>query len=698
LRGDAALTASGVRDSLPADRAISGERTTSDAGKGGSMQRSSIRERGSLGAELRLSGRNSRTRLWKAGALSVAGFLLACSAARAMEYHEAPALAELVKAGKLPPVAQRLPENPRVIEPVEKVGEYGGTWRSGMVGGSDRNWMFRITGYEPLLAWDRAWTGKVVPNLAEDYSSSPDAKEFTFKLRKGLKWSDGQPFTSDDIGFFVNDIAANAELFPSPPDWLMVGDKLGKFEKVDDQTFKITFDSPYGLFPLRLASVYGVQIDMMAKHYCSQFHPTYNKDGLDALIQQAGVKSWTELFIKKCGVDTEANERWQNPDRPTMEPWHIKDPYVGGATIVTFERNPYYFKVDTAGNQLPYIDGLQISVNADVQTLVLKVVNGEIDYQDRHVNKNSNRAVFLDSADKGGYRLIDEPNADMNTAAILLNLTSKDPMKRQIYGSKDFRIGLSYAIDRKAIIDSAYLGEGEPWQLGPRRESTYFNEKLAKQYTEYDVAKANEYLDKVAPKKDGSGMRLGPDGKPITIDILVIPALGDFVDAAQLVAQYWQAVGVDAKVQTVDRTLFYDRKDNNDQDATVFQGSGGMADALLEPTMYFPFWNESLFAVPWGNWYASGGKSGEEPPADVKKQMDLYRQVKQEPDLAKQTALMKQILDISADEFYGFGISTPGPLYAVVKNNMHNVPVAPFSWTYPSPVASGTEQYFFSSR
>ena len=129
----------------------------------------------------------------------------------AAEYHQAPMLEELVKSGKLPAVEQRLPENPRVVTPVEKVGKYGGTWRSGMVGGSDRNWLFRIAGYEPLLAWDREWTGKVVPNLAEEVTSNQDATEFTVKLRKGLKWSDGKPFGSDDIGFFVNDIVGNKE-------------------------------------------------------------------------------------------------------------------------------------------------------------------------------------------------------------------------------------------------------------------------------------------------------------------------------------------------------------------------------------------------------------------------------------------------------------------------------------------------------
>ena len=394
------------------------------------------------------------------GILALFAGVLSMSSAMAMDYKEAPMLAEQVKAGSLPAVAERLPKDPRVVQPVEKVGKYGGTWRSGLVGGSDRNWLFRMAGYEPLVAWDREWSGKVIPNLAESVTNTPDGKVFTVKLREGLKWSDGKPFTSDDIGFFVNDIAGNKELLANGVDWLMSGGEAGKFAKVDDTTFTITFKEPYGMFMQRLASVYGVQIVMMAKHYCSQFMPTYNKDGINALMKEAGVSNWTELFIKKCAVDTEANERWQNPERPTMEPWVIKDPYIGGATLVTLTRNPYYFKVDPDGNQLPYIDTLSASVNADVQTLVLKVVNGEIDYQDRHVNANANRAVFIDAAEQAKIHLVDGPNADMNTTIISLNLTSKDPIKREIFNNKDFRIGLSYAIDRQAIIDFGICGPG----------------------------------------------------------------------------------------------------------------------------------------------------------------------------------------------------------------------------------------------
>ena len=214
-------------------------------------------------------------------------------------------------------------------------------------------------------------------------------------------------------------------------------------------------------------------------------------------------------------------------------------------------------------------------------------------------------------------------------------------MKREIFNNKDFRIGLSYAIDRNAIIDSAYLGQGEPWQAAPRKESAYYNERLAKQYTNYDVAKANEYLDKAYPKKDDQGFRLGPDGKRISFSIMVIPALGDWLDATQLVAQYWQKVGIDAQVQTVDRTLFYDLRTRTSRTRQCIRAPAVRLKLCLTPPS-----TSLLERVPVrravGDWYASGGKSGEELLAEVKKQMDLYRELKASADPEKQRELFKR--------------------------------------------------------
>ena len=129
----------------------------------------------------------------------------------AAKYKESPLLADLVKAGKLPPVEQRLPANPLVVKPVDKVGKYGGTWRTALRGGQDDAWTTRIIGYDYLVRWDREWT-TVIPYVAESWTSTPDATEYTFKLRKGMKWSDGKPFTADDIVFWVTDILNNKDL------------------------------------------------------------------------------------------------------------------------------------------------------------------------------------------------------------------------------------------------------------------------------------------------------------------------------------------------------------------------------------------------------------------------------------------------------------------------------------------------------
>lgn len=651
----------------------------------------------------RMAQTKSRGRRWGPfGSLVAAGLLAGTGGAAA--FQEAPMLQEQAKAGKIPALEQRLPANPRVITPVEQVGRYGGTWRAGLVGGGDRNLLFRWAGYEPLIAWDRGWTGKLEPNLAERWEANADATEFTFHLRRGVKWSDGKPWTADDVVFFFEDVARDPKLFPRPPSRWTSGGKLPTATAVDANTVRIKFEQPYGLFPQNLASVFGVQVTMMAKHYCAQFLPKYNP-GLDALVKEANVTDYAALMVRRCGVDTEAPERWQNPARPTLEAWLMENPYVGGATTVTMVRNPYYWKVDSQGNQLPYIDNLRFSVNADPQTVVLKALNGEIDFQDRHIATNANKAVFFDGQKKGDFRLVPQVRASNNSQMVALNLTHKDPVKRQIFQNKDFRIALSHAIDRQALIDTVFVGEGKPAQPAPMENTPFYHERLTTQYTKYDVRLANELLDKAGfARKNGAGVRLGPDGNPIVINIQVIPALGEGTDVVELVVQYWKAVGIDARMQTIDRTLYYERKNNNDHDAAVWEGGSGRADSVLDPRAFFPFSDESLFGVAWAAWYngargisGSASAASEEPPAIIKQQMALFDQVKQTADPEKQKTLMREMLDIAADQFYAIGISTPPTTYAVVRNNMKNVPDGtPQSWLYPTPGPSNTEQFFLA--
>ncbi|MCD6290000.1 MAG: ABC transporter substrate-binding protein, partial [Anaerolineae bacterium] len=604
-----------------------------------------------------------------------------------------PQLAKLVQQGKLPPVEERLPENPLVVQPVERIGKYGGTWHTALRGGADNAWLVRTLDYEHLVRWDPEWT-KVIPNIAESFEASDDATEFTFHLRKGIKWSDGQPFSADDIMFWYEDVFMNDELTPVKAGWLVTADKPVTVEKIDDYTVKFKFAAPNGLFMQRLATPSGVEPTRYPRHYLEQFHKKYNPDNIDKLIKENGASDWVNLFqLKGSGVPgTPYDARWQNKELPSLNGWILTTAYGEGTRVVA-ERNPYYWKVDPEGNQLPYLDRIVYDVGEDVEVLVMKALNGEIDMQDRHIAKPANKAVFVDNQEKGHYHFFETIPSGMNMLIIALNLTHKDPVMRKIFQNKDFRIGLSHAINRQEIIDLVWVGAGEPWQACPRPESPFYNERLAKQYTEYDVDKANEYLDKVLPDKDSEGFRLRPDGKRLSFSVEVAATQTDRIDALQLIQGYWKKVGIDMQVKTEDRSILYTRKGANEHDAVVWGGDGGL-DVILEPRWYFPYSSESNFAELWQYWYNKDPR-GEEPPEAPKKQMELYDQLKATGDPDKQAELMKQILEIAADQFYVIGISLNPRGYGIVKNNFHNVPkVMPGSWLYPNPAPTNPCQYF----
>jgi peptide/nickel transport system substrate-binding protein len=614
------------------------------------------------------------------------------------QYKEAPMLAEQVTAGKLPAVDKRLPKEPMVVKPLEKVGQYGGSWRMGLRGGGDDAALTRTVGYDYLLRWDIEWKNPI-PNIAKSIDVNAEATEYTVKLREGHKWSDGADFTADDIVFWYQDVAMNKDISPAPPAWFSSGGKPGEVVKVDALTVVFKFSSPHGLFMQSLAAPDGMQTVIYPAHYFKQFHINYNKEKVEEMVKAEGLKTWVELFDRKGGSPARGIARYQSAEMPTLGAWMMVKAYVGNATQVEMVRNPYYFKVDTENNQLPYIDRVVMDVGNDVETLTLKALNGEIDMQARHFNTLTNKAVLFDNQEKGNYKFFEVVPASSNAMVIHLNLAHKDKAKREIFQNKDFRIGLSYAINRQEIIDLVFVKQGVPYQAGPRPESPFYNEKLGKQYTEYDVAKANEHLDKAFPKKNADGIRLGPDEKPITIAVEVITALQPaWIDTMGLIQKYWKAVGVDMQIKTEDRTLFYERKQANDHDAGIWGGDGGAGDLFLDPRLLFPFSNESIYATPWAYWFQKDPR-GEEPPAATKEQMDLYNQIKATGDAAKQAELMKKIVEIAADQFYVIGITLPPNDYGLVRNDFHNVPkTMPGAWQYPNPAPTNPEQYYTTRK
>jgi len=611
-------------------------------------------------------------------------------------YQEAPALAELVAAGDLPAANERLPENPLVVEPTANIGQYGGTLRSALLGGSYLFMLHRLSGYENLVRWSFDWN-EVIPNIASEYEVDADSRVYTFTLRPGMKWSDGQPFTADDILFYVNDVANNEGTGIAP---VNPGNPFTA-EKVDDHTVTITLESPDGLFLKKMCQHSGEAWNIYPKHYLSQFHETYNTTNLDELIAENEADDWGHLFRMKGGIisGTPYNALWQNPELPRLHVWSIVQPY-GESTRVTMERNPYYFKVDPEGNQLPYIDNLDFEEIQDAEVLLLKTTAGEMDLVHRSICTVANKSILAESRESGGYNFFDAVPSIMNTNCYKFNMTHKDPVKREIFQNRDFRIGMSHAINRQEVIDTIYVSQGEPWQAAPL-EGPYFNETLAKQYTEYDVDLANEHLDKVLPEKDGDGWRLRPDGERLTFVLEVNGA--EFVempDTANLVINYWREVGVDCQSRVVDRALFDQHVNANDDDVHVWPGGSVAQDALLNPYNYMPMPGLS-FAKPWYNWWkqpADPQAEPEEPIEPIKQQFALYDELTATADPDEHTRLLNEILAIAQENFWVIGIGTPAVVYGVRKNTLMNVPDSMWeAAVYPSPGPANPAQYYFES-
>ena len=300
------------------------------------------------------------------------------------------ALAEQVKAGKLPPVAQRIPAEPLVWQPLNEIGTYGGTWRRAFTGPGDGENGNRIQSSDKPLHWS-ADGSKIVPCVAKGYTLSEDGKTYTLFLRKGMKWSDGAPFTADDFIFWFEDIYGNPDIVPTPTPEMRPKGKPGRMVKVDETTVRWDFDVPYYLFEEIMAGDTamggGQAVRQAAKisfgayapgHYLKQFLPKYSSlEAVNARAKQEGFENWVQMLHFK--------KDWElNTEVPVLGPWRTVRPI--NTAIWLLERNPYYYAVDTAGNQLPYFDKVQFTLAENLEIINLRAMAGEYDEQERHID------------------------------------------------------------------------------------------------------------------------------------------------------------------------------------------------------------------------------------------------------------------------------------------------------------------------
>ena len=572
-------------------------------------------------------------------------------------YSESPMLAEMVKSGKLESLSDRLPDDPSVAIPYESVGAYGGTLRM-------EGTFFRDLLKRGLFMRDVNGV-KVLPDLALGYDVNDAYTMYRIYLRPGVKWSDGEPFTSADVLFWWNDEMNDKDLNPSGPSGRWANADINA---VDNYTVQIDFSVPAPTFMGSMSHPYSASRGhfYLPMHFQKQFHIKYNTEA-NKLAKDRGFESWIQLYRYQAG-------KWVFQDReniPVLTPWVVTKV---ASTHYEAVRNPYFWQVDTAGQQLPYIDNLVATRAQDTQTKLLQGIGGEVDYLSGFSTLSiSDYPLLKENEESGNYRVQTLKGDYQSAFTVGFNPVCKDPVLLEIFNDIRFRQALSIAIDRDALNESVFFGLATPRQVAPLPNVSFYDDTWSDYMIQYDPGKANELLDDMGLKWDsGKKLRLRPDGKPM--NILMESGHGSVPEAtvAEVIKNMWEQVGVTLTIKP--EKLTPERLQTGELYEMMIVDGGGNSTEMDLQGSEFVFWEVGGGGHSWNRWINSGGTDGTEPPQEWK---DLAAKVKTSLTLVPGTdewlSAKQEIWDWRIKQLWHIGTCFAAPVFDVVSNKLHNV-------------------------
>ena len=595
---------------------------------------------------------------------------------KVIEFAEAPMLAKRVASGELPPLEDRLPEEPQVLRPAFEIGRYGRFLRD--AGTSVGSGQIVRGMQQPMAIWPPD-ASTFIPNVPKLWVLSDDRMAFTLHLRRGMKWSDGEPLTSDDFEFFYDDILLNTELTPNPPERYRPSGELMTMTVIDDFTVEYGFTVAYPTVTLRWA-----QVRIFApKHYLKKYHTDHNPDA-DELAKQEGFDTWVEAFNSHWTGDMDWR-RVPSDSRgsPTTDVFMLTESQPGQQI---FQRNPFYWKVDTEGNQLPYVNGIRHTVFESPDGVLLTVLAGELDWPGFWFFDIGDLSVLEENEERGNYTTLLWPNQWTSTPlAVALNYTHKDRVKRELFWDIRFRKALSLAIDRRRIADGVYGGSVLPYTLPVHSHWTGFEEDMAALYSEHDVSQASGLLDEIGLTIGADGWRRMANGKRVVIEGHYWRSDERTSASIDLVKSDWAAIGIELVPMLLDFATWKASGLANELDATFADTNGG-AEVLAQmhyPARLRPPWHWysccPTSSYPWAEWYYSGGERGDEPPSEIQELFDLSDELQQAylnggAESAEYEQSARDLLRANADRLYNFGTVSSPPLVVVVSQRLRNTP------------------------
>ena len=587
---------------------------------------------------------------------------VAAGAAPAASLLETPYFAADVAAGTLPAVAERVPEAPE-ISPTE--GKPGGDLRMLMAGAKDTR-MLVVYGYTRLVRYNTQF--QLEPGLAQSIDNDGE-KSFTFHLRPGLKWSDGAKLTAEDFRYWYEDVAQNPQLSPSGlPTQLLVEGEKPKVEFPDAVTVRYSWSRPNPMFLPALAAPNPTYIFMPA-HYLKQFHAKYaDPKKLEALVKEAKQRSWAALHNKLDNA-----YRNDNPDLPSVEPWVLKTRPPAERFI--FERNPYFYRIDAKGRQLPYIDRVVVGI-ADSKIIPAKTGTGESDLQARYLRFDN--YTFLKEAEASNdFTFNLWRTADGSQLALYPNLNVADPAWRKLFRDVRFRRALSLAIDRHEINQAIYYGLAEEGQNTVLPGSPLYQAKFRKKWAQFDLPEANRLLDELGlTQRNDDGIRLLPDGRPLE---LIVESSGESTeesDVLELVGDTWREAGIKLFSKPSQLTVFRNRIFSGEAMIAIAKGyDDGLVTADMPPLEFTPTSQQQYQWPKWGQHVETKGRAGEAPDMPVGQELTkLFNAWLNAGSHDQRREIWEQILALSCDEVLTIGLVAGVPQPVVVNKHLKNVP------------------------
>lgn len=600
-----------------------------------------------------------------------------------LSFSENPDIAELnsqIRGNpELPPLADRLPEEPLVVIPYESIGQYGGTFRAlsnaTEAGTSD----FLSTRHVNLVRYADDLT-TIVPNVAKSWDWNDDYTQLTFTLRQGHKWSDGAPFTAEDVKFWYDNLSLDSKVIESPKDYVLVAGEPMTVDVIDPLTVRFNLPAPKPGLLAHFATSFAQ--GFQPKHLLGQFHPDINPDA-DALAQAAGFENGLAVISAYFG-----NSDWtdtptpllNNPDKagklpndvmPTLESHIYVSDTTEGRRLVA---NPYFFMVDTQGNQLPYISEQDEQYINDAQVRLLKLVNGEVDYKSQSLQL-SDVPLLLENQEKGDYTIDIRPRVAIH--AFSFNVTSADPAKREVFGDLRFRRAMSIAINRDDLNEAAYFGQGVPQQyIGFSPAPDFVDPKWASYAIEYDLDGAKGLLDEIGMvDNDGDGFRELPNGDKFVLN-MQFATQGIAGQVVELVGQYWSEAGIQTTVKEITPDEYRSAQSSNALDVGMWEKGQPLGIVLGNNELWVaPF--ENYFAhrvgMLWGEWLESDGSKGVEPPDYVKQLRDDINAFQSTPiGSSESDELGARLVRNMVENLLFIGTAmTPDPIYH--RNDLVNV-------------------------